>query len=83
MGNSVFLDSPITLHIHAPFPYANEVHLIHNGEHILNSTDEDISYSASQPGTYRAEVYLRERTPLSNKIPWIVSNPIFLRKDKL
>ena len=83
MGNSAFLDSPVTLHIHAPFPFAKEVHLIHNGEHILHSPDEDISYSATQPGTYRVEIYLREKTPLSKEIPWIVSNPIFLRKDRL
>ena len=83
MGNSAFLDSPITLHINTPFPYAKEVHLIHNGEHILRSADKDISYSATQPGIYRVEVYLREKTPLSKEIPWIVSNPIFLRKDRL
>jgi hypothetical protein len=82
MGSTAFLGSPVTLHIRAPFPYAKEVHLIHNGEHILHSPDEETSYTASAPGTYRVEVYLRERTPLSREIPWIVSNPIFLRKDK-
>lgn len=83
MGHSAFIDSPVTLHIHAPFPYAKEVHLIHNGEHIFHSPDEEISYAATEPGTYRVEVYLRERTPLGKKIPWIVSNPIFLRKDRI
>ncbi|UCC39547.1 MAG: hypothetical protein JSV96_17490 [Candidatus Aminicenantes bacterium] len=82
MGSTFFLDSPVTLHINAPFPYAKEVHLIQNGKHILQSSDKEISFQATEPGVYRVEVYLRERTPLSKEIPWIVSNPIFLRKDK-
>lgn len=82
MGSTTSLDSPLTLHIQAPFSFAAEIHLIHNGKSIYNSTEENVSYEVSEPGTYRVEVYLKERSPLRKNIPWIISNPIFLREDK-
>jgi hypothetical protein len=82
MGSTVLLDSPLTFHIEAPFPFAKEIHLVHNGKKIFTSTKESVSYEADQPGTYRVEVYLTARSPLKKNIPWIVSNPIFLRKDE-
>lgn len=81
MGSTVLLDSPVTFHIKAPFPFAKEIHLIHNGKMIFRSTEESASYEAAIPGSYRVEVYLNERSPLGKNIPWIVSNPIFLRED--
>jgi len=80
MGGSASLGSPAILHIHAPFSFAAEIHLIHNGKDIFISSEENVIYTAPQPGTYRVEVYLRERSPLRKNIPWIVSNPIFLRE---
>ncbi len=82
MGSTVLLDSPVTLHIEAPFPFAKEIHLVHNGKTIYRSTEGSVSYEAAHPGTYRVEVYLTERSPLGKNIPWIVSNPIFLREDE-
>jgi len=82
MGSTVLLDSPVILHTKAPFPFAREIHLIHNGKSIFQSTEENSSYKATHPGTYRVEVYLKERSPMGKNIPWIVSNPIFLREDK-
>jgi len=82
MGSTILFDSPVTLHIKAPFPFAREIHLIHNGNSIFSSAEKSASYEATQPGTYRVEVYLMASSPLGKKIPWIVSNPIFLREDK-
>ena len=82
MGSTVLLNSPVTFHIKAPFPFAKEIHLVHNGKKIFSSNEESISYEAAHPGTYRVEVYLTERSPLAKNIPWIVSNPIFLREDE-
>jgi len=82
MGSTVLLDSPVTLHIKAPFRFKKEIHLIHNGKVILRSTEENAIYEATQPGTYRVEVYLRARSPLRKNIPWVVSNPIFLIENK-
>ena len=80
MGNTALLDSPISLHIENPFPFASQVHLIHNGIKIFDSNENSVSFEAKQPGVYRIEIYLRERTPLEKNIPWIVSNPIFLQE---
>ena len=82
MGSTVLLDSPVTLHIKAPFRFKKEIHLIHNGKVILRSYEENASYEALLPGTYRVEVYLKARSPLRKNIPWIVSNPIFLKENK-
>jgi hypothetical protein len=82
MGSTVMSDSPVTLNIEAPFPFAKDIHLVHNGKRIFSSNEESVSYDAAHPGTYRVEVYLTERSPLGKKIPWVVSNPIFLREDK-
>ena len=81
MGSTALYDSPVTLHIEAPFPFAKDIHLVHNGKMIFRSAEDSISYEAAHPGTYRVEVYLTERSPLGKNIPWIISNPIFLRED--
>jgi hypothetical protein len=82
MGGTTLFESGLTLHVQAPFPFAKEIHLIQDGKSIFRSTEENISFEAKQPGVYRVEVYLREKSPLGKEIPWIVSNPIFLREDK-
>ncbi len=81
MGSTVMLDSPVFLNIEAPFPFAKDIHLVHNGKMIFRSAKDSISYEAAHPGTYRVEVYLTERSPLGKNIPWIISNPIFLREN--
>jgi hypothetical protein len=82
MGGTALFESGLTLHIQAPFPFAKEIHLIQDGKSLFRSTEENISFEVKQPGVYRVEVYLKERSPLGKDIPWIVSNPIFLREDK-
>lgn len=82
MGKTLFLDAPITLHTIAPFPFDVETYLIHNGKTVFNSREKRISFNAVHTGTYRVEIYLRERTPLGKNIPWIISNPIFLGEVK-
>ena len=81
MGKTLLLDSPVTLLIRAPFPFAVETHLIHNGKTVLRSPKSRVSFKAEQKGIYRVEVYLKEKSPLYKKVPWIISNPIFLRED--
>lgn len=82
MGTTRKLRSPLTLHVQAPFPFTKEIHLIRDGKRIHRSQKERLLHKARQPGIYRVEVYLRERSPLDKDIPWIVSNPIILRKEK-
>lgn len=39
----------------------------------------EISVGSSEPGTYRVEVYLDDLGPPFDKMPWIISNPIYVR----
>lgn len=82
MGGTAQFESGLTLHVQTPFPYAKEIHLIQDGKSIFRSTEENINFEVKQPGVYRVEVYLKERSPLRKDTPWIVSNPIFIREDK-
>lgn len=76
-----FSSSPVKLNVRAPFPFHQEIHLIHNGQTVMKSDKNTMVFPADQPGVYRVEVYLKESTPMGDRIPWILSNPIFLRKD--
>lgn len=80
MGGSGILKDPATLHVHLPVSISKESHLIFNGQSILQSTDDRIEFLVKEPGVYRIEVYLKERSPLNKRIPWILSNPIFLKE---
>ena len=79
MGTTLTTNSPVNLHIRTPFAFRVETQLLCNGNVVLTSKEKDIIFTTSDPGTYRVQVFLRERTPLDKKIPWILSNPIFLR----
>lgn len=80
MGSTTF-QSPLLLQIQAPPALACEVRLLQDGQVIHRTSEERISFEVTQTGTYRVEVYLREVTPMTRDCPWILSNPIFLRKD--
>ena len=69
-----------TLHIQLPLSISKETHLIFNGQSILQSMDDTIEFRAEEPGVYRVEVFLKERSPLNKRIPWILSNPLFLKE---
>ncbi|MCK4337840.1 MAG: hypothetical protein KAX11_07835 [Candidatus Aminicenantes bacterium] len=79
MGQSSRFDPSITLHVQAPFPFKKVIHLIQNGETVSESEQDYLFFRVKSPGVYRIEVFLKGRTPLKKEIPWIVSNPIFLR----
>jgi len=65
-----------SFHAAAPFSFAHETAIIHDGREVYRSRDAALTFSPPQPGVYRAEVYLRERSPLAPDVPWIISNPI-------
>ncbi len=69
-----------TLRIQLPLSISKETHLIFNGQSILQSPDDTIEFRVEEPGVYRVEVYLKERSPLNKRIPWILSNPIFVKE---
>lgn len=83
MGSAVSSAAAPHLHLRAEanFPHAVELRLLRNGEPVLRSKGGNVSFVPEEPGIYRIEVYLRGRTLLARDFPWIVSNPIFRRKD--
>jgi len=64
------------LRIAAPFPFSHETVIIRDGQVIRRTGENDLTLPLPGPGAYRVEVYLRERTPLDPRAPWILSNPI-------
>jgi hypothetical protein len=81
MGETLVLSSPLVLEVKVPYSFRTETRLLRDGKTVLSSPEKRLSYEASLPGIFRVEVYLKENSPLDKKIPWIVSNPIFLRKE--
>lgn len=51
-----------------------------NGEVILDTVVVDLfSFEPEGPGAYRVEVYRDDLGPPFDKMPWIISNPIYIR----
>ncbi|MCX6564936.1 MAG: PHP domain-containing protein [Candidatus Aminicenantes bacterium] len=73
--------APTVFHIRAPFSFAHEIRLLRRGATVASGNGPELVFEAREPGVYRAEVYLRARTPLRRDVPWILSNPIVIRKD--
>jgi hypothetical protein len=80
MGSEAELTPDTLLHVRVPETAASRWRLIHNGETVLDSGQRTQSYLPLELGAYRVEVFLREKTYLSQDCPWILSNPIFFRK---
>jgi hypothetical protein len=83
MGEETIFDSPVTLMARSPFPFEQEMHLIHDGKKIAVSSEGKLSLEPKETGFYRVEIYLKARTPLHKDVPWVLSNPIYLREKTL
>jgi len=81
-GADVILDpaAPPVLAASLPFDFATETRLLRGGRVVDRTTGASLSHRAAEPGVYRIEVYLRSRSPLSPRVPWILSNPVYVRK---
>jgi hypothetical protein len=81
MGSSERTTPSTQLHVQVPSAYSSHWRLLRNGELVLESQRNSMSYTPTGAGAYRVEVYLRERTYLPAASPWIISNPIFLKEE--
>jgi hypothetical protein len=81
MGGSADPERPLTLQVRTPWSFGTSVVLIHNGETLLTTEARSFRQVVRAPGFYRVEVRLTGRAALDDRVPWVVSNPIFLRKD--
>jgi hypothetical protein len=82
MGSVVRDLLPLSLRVRAGFSFPKEIRLLRNGLPVASSDKKMLFYRVDTPGTYRVEVYLRGRTPLAKDVPWILSNPIFVREER-
>jgi predicted transcriptional regulator len=75
MGEEIPVKGGVTLQAHVPEPA--EIHLIKDGKEIgIWKKNHACTYTATEPGVYRVEVY---RNYLGKKRGWIYSNPIYIR----
>ena len=75
MGDEISSQYGVTLQIR--LPQRAECILIRDGIPIKNWTNRDVtSYTATDPGVYRIEAYLKYR---GKRRGWIFSNPIYIR----
>lgn len=82
MGSALSFRSSVRLLVEAPFSFAKEIVLYRDGVRIFASRQNRVRFDAQEPGSYRVQVHLKEKTPLDKNAPWIVSNPIFLREER-
>ncbi len=85
MGDTIAIATaaPMKIRFRALMPsrFRKEIRLLRDGRVMAATRGSGLDVPAEGPGVYRVEVYLKERTPLRADIPWIVSNPIYLRKE--
>ena len=78
MGDEITLTENINLKISAP-QVARFV-VFKNGEKVHEEKDSaQINFPIKEKGTYRTEVYLDALGEPFDKMPWIISNPIYVR----
>ena len=72
MGDSINTQREISLTVKAP--KESLIRLIHNGKTIEEKNGKLLERKVSEPGYYRAEVYMEGKL-------WIVSNPIYISRS--
>src|SRR5688572_14501517 len=63
------------------WPYIVRFVIYRNGEIYASSGEytNDLELTLLEPGVYRVEAYLDQLGPPFDKMPWIISNPIYVR----
>lgn len=78
MGDEIALTEKVNLKAAAPLT-ARFV-IFKNGEQVFEAKDAaQINFDAKEKGAYRVEVYLEQLGAPFDKMPWIISNPIYVR----
>lgn len=67
-------------HFRVETPYESRIVVFRDGELFgQRSNETSFEFPASHFGAYRVEVYLDQLGPPFDKMPWIISNPIYVR----
>ena len=77
-GDEIALDKGLTLN--AAAPESARFVIFKDGEIVREEKDIDqINLPVTEKGTYRVEIYLDSLGSPFDKMPWIISNPIYVR----
>lgn len=78
MGHTISTGHYLTLKVTVPIQA--RIVLLKDGTDISRSDNAlELSFMPQEPGAYRVEVYLDQLGPPFDKMPWIISNPIYVR----
>ena len=78
MGHVVPSGHYLTLKSAAAFPA--RIVVFKDGSEVAHTDQsEELSFSPSEPGEYRVEVYRDDLGPPFDTMPWIISNPIYVQ----
>lgn len=78
MGDEIAFTESVNLKVVAP-QIARFI-IFKNGEKVFEEPDKtEVIFHAQEKGTYRTEVYLDSLGVSFGKMPWIISNPIYVR----
>ena len=78
MGGMAAFDGPATVSARATVPPGGQIVLVHDGGEIAAAAGGALEHAVAEPGAYRVEVRV-PGAPGRPAVPWLVSNPIYLR----
>jgi len=79
MGQSIAFAADARIAVHSTMPPGGRIVLVRGGQDVAESTTGDLQTQANSPGAYRVEV--RVDGAGSTSVPWVVTNPIYLREQ--
>lgn len=78
MGDEMWMDDG-EINLKSTAPQVSRFLLFRNGEKVYESGETtEINFKVKEKGTYRVEVYLDSLGSPFDKMPWIISNPIYV-----
>lgn len=78
VGDQIPLQEDLELFVSSP-QWASTIVVFRNGERFNEAKSSVFEIPIVETGTYRVEVYLDQLGPPFDKMPWIISNPIYVR----
>lgn len=81
MGGNAEIGS--TLNIELPYKVKFEAIIFKDGKKYISTDKRKFKIKVNEEGVYRAEVYLKDNKALKGNIPWILSNPVFVREERI
>lgn len=78
-GDEIFLNDNV-VNLKAFAPQTARFIIFRNGGKVFEAKEStEVNFRAKQTGTYRVEVYLDKLGSPFDKMPWIISNPIYVK----